>query len=108
VQRINWARIEAKRENRRIRDGEVKTACQEACPTEAIVFGDVNDPQSEVTRWKALPLDYVLLPEVATKPRRTYLAKVTHPHPSLAPAAPAGHGSAGSDHEAQIGQVETQ
>jgi MoCo/4Fe-4S cofactor protein with predicted Tat translocation signal len=107
VQRINWARIEAKRENRRIRDGEVKTACQEACPTEAIVFGDINDPQAEVTRWKALPLDYVLLPEVATKPRTTYLAKVTHPHPSLAPAAPAGHGSAGSDHEAQIGQVET-
>ncbi|HUP24891.1 MAG TPA: TAT-variant-translocated molybdopterin oxidoreductase [Thermoanaerobaculia bacterium] len=107
VQRINWARIEAKRENRRIRDGEVKTACQEACPTEAIVFGDVNDPQSEVTRWKALPLDYVLLPEVATKPRTTYLAKVTHPHPSLALAGPAGHGSAGSAHEAQIGQVET-
>ena len=93
VQRINWARIEAKREDRRIRDGEVKTACQEACPTEAIVFGDLNDPQSEVVRWKAHPLDYVLLPDLATQPRTSFLAKVTHPHPSLVPpAAPGAHG----------------
>jgi molybdopterin-containing oxidoreductase family iron-sulfur binding subunit len=101
VQRINWARIEAKREDRRIRDGEVKTACQEACPTEAIVFGDVNDPQSEVSRWKALPLDYELLPELATQPRTTYLAKVTHPHPTLAPPAAEAHGAAAGDHGAQ-------
>jgi MoCo/4Fe-4S cofactor protein with predicted Tat translocation signal len=91
VQRINLARIDAKKEDRRIRDGEVITACQEACPSQAIAFGDVNDPQSEVSRWKAEALQYDLLPELATKPRTTYLAKITNPNPALLDEQP-GHG----------------
>jgi molybdopterin-containing oxidoreductase family iron-sulfur binding subunit len=83
VQRINRVRIEAKREDRPIRDGEIKTACQEACPSSAIVFGDLNDPQSEVARWKAESFDYRLLDELATVPRTTYLAKIINPNPAL-------------------------
>ena len=58
VQRINHARVAAKLEDRQIRDGEVVTACQSACPTEAIVFGNINDPNSRVARLKANPLNY--------------------------------------------------
>jgi MoCo/4Fe-4S cofactor protein with predicted Tat translocation signal len=84
VQRINAARIEAEKENRNIRDGEVVTACQAACPTEAIVFGDINDPHSRVSRLKAGPLNYGLLTELNTRPRTTYLAKLRNPNPALA------------------------
>ncbi len=83
VQRINHARIDAKREDRRIRDGEVVTACQQACPTGAIVFGDINDPESRVTKWKEEPLNYGLLDELNTRPCTTYLAKVKNPNPAL-------------------------
>ena len=84
IQRINYARIEAKREDRRIRDGEVRTACQEACPSDAIAFGDTNDPSSQVSEWKQQPTDYELLHDLATVPRTTYLAKITNPNPALA------------------------
>jgi len=83
VQRINQARITAKKEDRLIRDGEVKTACQTACPTTAIAFGNLKDKDSEVSKWKALPLNYGLLNELNTQPRLTYLAKVKNPNPSL-------------------------
>ena len=83
TQRISQARIQAKVEQRKIRDGEIKTACQETCPTGAIVFGDINDPSSEVSRWKKSGLDYNLLDELATAPRTTYLAKLTNPNPAL-------------------------
>jgi molybdopterin-containing oxidoreductase family iron-sulfur binding subunit len=83
IQRIANARIEAERENRRIRDGEVVTACQAVCPTEAIVFGDLNDPASRVNLMKASSLDYALLEELNTRPRTTYLAKVFNPNPKL-------------------------
>jgi len=93
VQRINHARGEAIREERSIRDGEVLTACQSACPTDAIVFGDINDPKSRVAQQKASKLNYGLLDELNTKPRTTYLAVVKNPNPALTPAKAAeAHG----------------
>jgi len=95
VQRINAARIEAKKEERQIRDGEVQTACQAACPTQAIVFGDINDPESRVARLKADPRSYGLLTELNTRPRTTYLARLRNPNPALEAEQPArneGHG----------------
>jgi molybdopterin-containing oxidoreductase family iron-sulfur binding subunit len=83
VQRISAARIEAEKEGRRIRDGEVIPACQAACPTEAIAFGDLNDPESWVRQLKASPLNYALLSELNTRPRTTYLAKLTNPNPEV-------------------------
>ena len=83
TQRITAARIDADRDNRRIADGEVVTACQAVCPTQAISFGDLNDPASEVVRRKASPLDYALLAELNTRPRTTYLPRIvaTAPEP---------------------------
>jgi molybdopterin-containing oxidoreductase family iron-sulfur binding subunit len=89
VQRINHARITAKLEDRRIRDGEVLTACQSACPTDAIVFGDINDPTSKVAQAKTSPLNYSLLAELNTRPRTTYLAIVRNPNTELEPATAA-------------------
>jgi molybdopterin-containing oxidoreductase family iron-sulfur binding subunit len=83
VQRINRARIDAEAAGRPVRDGEVVTACQQACPTQAIVFGDINDRQSEVARWRSEPTHYGLLEELNTRPRTTYLAKLSHPNPDL-------------------------
>ena len=76
VQRISAARIEADRTGRGIADGEVKTACQQACPTQAIVFGDVTAPDSAVSARKADPRNYSLLKEANTRPRTTYLARI--------------------------------
>jgi Fe-S-cluster-containing dehydrogenase component len=83
VQRINAGRIDAEREDRKIRDGEVKPACAQACPTQAIAFGDLNDPASQVTAWKATTLDYGLLEDINTRPRTTYLGRVSNPNPEL-------------------------
>jgi molybdopterin-containing oxidoreductase family iron-sulfur binding subunit len=83
IQRIENGRIEADKENRRIRDGEVVTACQAVCPTQAITFGDLNDPASRVTAVKASPLNYALLGELNTRPRTTYLARLINPNPEL-------------------------
>ncbi len=83
TQRIQQAYIVSENENRRIRDGEVFTACQSACPSEAIVFGDIGDKNSLVTRFKASPLNFSLLSELNTVPRTTYLAKLTNPNPAL-------------------------
>jgi len=91
TQRIARARIDANNEDRRIRDGEVVTACQAACPTEAIVFGDTNDPDSRVTATKASVLNYAVLEELNTVPRTTYLAHVRNPHPALAGDESGGH-----------------
>ena len=79
VQRIEAVRIRSEEEMRPIRDGEIVTACQSACPADAIVFGNLNDPHSRVARLKALPRDYGLLAELNTRPRTTYLAKVINP-----------------------------
>jgi molybdopterin-containing oxidoreductase family iron-sulfur binding subunit len=83
VQRIIQARIDAKKENRAIGDGEIVPACAAACPTRAIVFGNVNDPESQVAQLKALPHDYGLLEELNTIPRTTYLARITNPNEAL-------------------------
>ena len=97
VQRINAARIQAKREEvitgqpRPIRDGEIVTACQAACPTDAIVFGNINDPESRVAKLKKSPRNYSMLEELNTRPRTTYLAAVKNPNPALPHNAMVGH-----------------
>ncbi|MGN6811570.1 MAG: 4Fe-4S dicluster domain-containing protein, partial [Thermomicrobiales bacterium] len=83
TQRITAARITAQNETRQVRDGEILTACQQACPTGAIVFGDINDAQSQVSTLKAEPLNYTLLDELNTRPRTTYLARLRNPNPEL-------------------------
>jgi Fe-S-cluster-containing dehydrogenase component len=83
VQRINAAKIEAEKENRRVQDGEITPACQQACPVQAIVFGDINDPNSRVARLKREPADYGLLAELNTRPRTTYLARINNPNPEM-------------------------
>jgi len=83
LQRITTAKIDADREGRTLRDGDVVTACQAACPTRAIVFGDLNDAASEVNARKRSQLDYALLVELNTRPRTTYLARVINPAAGL-------------------------
>jgi len=83
VQRINHARIAAKREDRKVRDGEILTACQQVCPTDAMVFGDLNDEGSRVAKLKAEGRNYSVLGDLNTRPRTTYLAIVRNPNPAL-------------------------
>jgi molybdopterin-containing oxidoreductase family iron-sulfur binding subunit len=92
IQRISTARIQAKIENRLLRDGEVRTACQQACPAEAIIFGDLNNPNSRIAKLKQHPLDFSMLGELNTRPRTTYLAKLRNPHPALAAQAQPSEG----------------
>ena len=83
VQRINGAKIASEKENRRVQDGEIVTACQQACPAKAIVFGDLRDPGSRVAKMKATPVNYGLLEDLGTRPRTTYLAAVRNPNPAV-------------------------
>ncbi|MEZ5966574.1 MAG: TAT-variant-translocated molybdopterin oxidoreductase [Planctomycetota bacterium] len=83
VQRIEGARNVAKREKRSIRDGDVVTACAQACPTQAITFGNISDKESRVSRLKAHALSYAMLSELNVKPRTTYVARIRNPHPEL-------------------------
>jgi molybdopterin-containing oxidoreductase family iron-sulfur binding subunit len=83
VQRINAAKIQSEEENRTVRDGEIVTACQAACPAEAIVFGNINDPSSRVSKLKAQSRNYGLLEDLNTRPRTTYLARVRNPNPEI-------------------------
>jgi len=83
IQRIQSAKITSEIEGRKVRDGEIVTACQAVCPTEAIVFGDINDPNSKVSKLKAEQRNYSLLAELNTKPRTTYLSALRNPNPEI-------------------------
>ncbi len=83
IQRIAEHRIDSERENRRITDTELQTACQQSCPANAIVFGNINDPNSQVTKLKRNQRNYGLLDDLNTRPRTTYLAEVRNPNPDL-------------------------
>jgi molybdopterin-containing oxidoreductase family iron-sulfur binding subunit len=83
VQRINERRIDAEKEDRKINDTELVTACQQSCPAGAIVFGNINDPNSKVSKLKAQSRNYSLLGELNTRPRTTYLAEIRNPNPEL-------------------------
>jgi molybdopterin-containing oxidoreductase family iron-sulfur binding subunit len=83
VQRINHAKIDAEKENRGVRDGEIQTACQATCPTEAIIFGNINDKNSRVSKLKADKRNYSLLADLNTRPRTTYLGPLRNPNPEL-------------------------
>jgi molybdopterin-containing oxidoreductase family iron-sulfur binding subunit len=83
IQRINHHRIDAEREDRKIADGELQTACQQSCPANAIVFGNINDPNSLVSKLKGNSRNYGLLQDLNTRPRTTYLAEIRNPNPEL-------------------------
>jgi MoCo/4Fe-4S cofactor protein with predicted Tat translocation signal len=83
IQRINTVKIQAEKEDRPIQDGEVRTACQQTCPTQAIVFGNINDPNSRVSKLKAQSRNYTLLTELNTRPRTSYLALLKNPNPEI-------------------------
>ncbi len=83
VQRINAAKIDAEKQDRKVRDGEIQTACQASCPTEAIIFGDVNDPTSRVSKMKGEKRNYGMLEDLNTRPRTTYLATLRNPNPEV-------------------------
>ena len=83
VQRINYAKITAEKEDRRVRDGEIATACEAACPTQAITFGDLNDKESRVSKEKHEGLTYALLGELNTRPRTTHMAALRNPNPEI-------------------------
>ncbi len=96
VQRIQEAKISARRDQRAMADGDVVTACQSACPTSAIVFGDLNDAGSRVARAASVNRRYKLLAEVGAQPRTTYLGKIRNPNPLL--TAHAGHAHSDDAH----------
>ena len=86
VQRIQCAKIGAEEDGRLVRDGEITPACAQACPARAIVFGNLKDEDSEVSRLKRDPRDYGLLTELGTRPRTTYQARLRNPNPELEPS----------------------
>jgi Fe-S-cluster-containing dehydrogenase component/anaerobic selenocysteine-containing dehydrogenase len=100
VQRIMNGKIEAEKQNRPVKDGEIQTACQSACATNAIIFGNINDPEARVAKLKAEPRNYAVLGDLNTNPRTTYLAAIRNPNAELSGGA-GSHGGAhgGGDHK---------
>jgi MoCo/4Fe-4S cofactor protein with predicted Tat translocation signal len=96
TQRIQQGKIEAEKQNRKVQDGEIQTACQTACPTEAIIFGDINDQNARVTKLKKEARNYEVLADLNTRPRTSYLAEVRNPNPELATAS--GHAGGEAKH----------
>ena len=88
TQRITRGKIDAKNQGRALADGDVLTACQQTCPADAIVFGNLLDPKSKIAESKKSPRNYALLGEFNLKPRNTFLAKVRNPNPELADYQP--------------------
>jgi molybdopterin-containing oxidoreductase family iron-sulfur binding subunit len=85
VQRIEEAKIGARRDGRAMAPDEIKTACQQTCPADAIVFGDLNNPKAQVTRLQRSERGYALLAVLGTHPRTTHLGKIRNPSPTLHP-----------------------
>ena len=95
VQRIMQGKIEAEKQSRKVQDGEIQTACQTACPTEAIIFGDINDTNARVHKLKNEARNYEVLADLNTRPRTSYLAEIRNPNPELGGQASGGaHGEA--------------
>ncbi|HTR34626.1 MAG TPA: TAT-variant-translocated molybdopterin oxidoreductase [Bryobacteraceae bacterium] len=86
IQRISVAKIDSEKQNRRIAEGEVTPACAQACPAQAIVFGDINDPKSRVAQLKAQARNYSLLEDLNVRPRTTYLGRLRNPNPEISNA----------------------
>jgi molybdopterin-containing oxidoreductase family iron-sulfur binding subunit len=106
TQRIASARIEAEKDGRRVRDGEIVTACQAVCPTDAIIFGDLNDPESQVVKLKNDPRNYILLNELNTQPRTTYLASLKNQNKEMPDyRAPEAHDSEHKGGEKNEGDI---
>ena len=90
VQRIKAANIQAKADETPLKDGDIKPACVQSCSAKALVFGDLNDPESRVSKAKAEERNYGVLEDLNTRPRTTYLAAIRNPNPELEPPRPAG------------------
>ncbi|HEY1066165.1 MAG TPA: 4Fe-4S dicluster domain-containing protein, partial [Pirellulales bacterium] len=104
VQNIQNVKIRAKNERRPIEDGEIVTACQNACSSQAIQFGDLNDPNSVVAKMHANPRSYGILTELNTKPRTSYLARINNPVPKLGASAVKPHHHDDGSHNAPHGE----
>lgn len=97
-QRIEAARVQARVEGRGIEDGDILPACAETCPTNAITFGDLNDPNSRVSKLREDHRSYDLLEYLNIKPRTFYMARIRNPNPAILPATATGHGAESNDH----------
>jgi molybdopterin-containing oxidoreductase family iron-sulfur binding subunit len=99
VQRIYAVKIPAKNEGRTIKDGEIVPACAQTCPTEAIIFGDLNDPNSRVRKLQEQDRAYGILTELNTRPRTMYMAKITNPSTQEKDGSSSHHASASNESE---------
>tara|TARA_R110002073_G_scaffold287627_2_gene452365 strand:+ start:633 stop:989 length:357 start_codon:yes stop_codon:yes gene_type:complete len=106
VQRIKSVQIEAKNEQRPIEDGEIVTACQQACSAKAIEFGDLANENTRVAKARANSRSYTALSELNIKPRTSYMARILNPHPSLAKPKSAGHGHGHAEEHAEADHAE--